>query len=72
MIAVHARCPCRARLQWGSGQMVWWMLGVEGVRVFVRVYLFRNSAAAGLNCVMEVCGVGMHRMGMQIVFRCDV
>ena len=22
-----------ARLQWGSGQMVWWMLGVDGLGV---------------------------------------
>jgi len=27
---------------------------------------------AGWNCFMEVCGVGMHRVGMQIVFQCDV
>ena len=31
-----------ARLEWGSGQIVWWMLGEGGVGCFVRVYLFRN------------------------------
>ena len=30
------------------------------------------DSVAGWNYFMQLCGIGMHRVGMQIVIQCDV